>query len=629
MLTGFYRIATGVAKMHVANPQANAEELLKLYRKACANKAAVLITPELSLTGATCGDLLLHDTLLTEALNALVKLQEATERTSTVLVVGLPIKIRNGIYNALSVLQDGEISGIIPKENLVNFGGVSESRVFRSAHELGCDTINVGDTMVPIGTHLVFNDENDLAFSCIHYSDLIAPNSNAADLALGGANLLLVAGAQAAGAGCAATRKAALEAASAQYSCVCAFANAHCTESTTDMVFDGQRVICENGRVIASGELFERDEAVTFTEVRPAWMDYNRRANTVFGGDLINQDVENIGILAPESDVQLKFRKFRRLPFIPEAEGACAERCQEILAIQTAALAKRIEHTHSKALVVGLSGGLDSTLALLVCARACDLLKLPRTFITAVTMPGMGTTSRTHDNAKELALALKTDFHEIPIGDAVKQHFKDIGHDPKKLDVVYENSQARERTQILMDLANGRGGLVVGTGDLSEIALGWCTFNGDHMSMYAVNADVPKTLIRFIVEYVAQNSNKKIAAILRDINATPVSPELLPGGSQSQKTEGILGSYDLHDFFLYHFIRHGETKENLLALARATFDSKEFPDEELSRVLNLFLRRFFTQQFKRNCSADGPKVGSVALSPRGEWVMPSDAESFM
>ncbi|MCQ2396068.1 MAG: NAD(+) synthase [Lentisphaeria bacterium] len=613
--------------MHVANPRANASELLKLYRKACSNKAAALVTPELSLTGATCGDLMLHVKLLDEAMDALASLAAETERSSTILVVGLPLKIRCGLYNVLAVLQNGEIKGFIPKENLVNFGGVSESRVFCSAHELGCDTVKIGVSEIPIGTHLSFNDTNDLVFSCVHYSDLTSPNSYAADLALGGANILFVSGAQAAGAGSALARKAALEAISAQYSCVCAFANAPCSESTTDMVFDGQRIVCENGRTIASGELFERDEALTFTEICPAWMDYNRRAASLFSGNQIHQDAESIDVEQTEKITSLKFRKFRRLPFVPEDETARAARCEEILNIQTAGLAKRIEHTHSKALVIGLSGGLDSTLALLVCARACDLLKLPRTFITAVTMPGMGMTSRTHDNAKDLALALKTDFREIPIGDAVIQHFKDIGHDPKKLDVVYENSQARERTQILMDLANERGGLVVGTGDLSEIALGWSTYNGDHMSMYAVNADVPKTLIRYIVEHCAQNASKRIAAILRDVNATPVSPELLPGGSQ--KTEGILGSYDLHDFFLYHFIRHGETKENLLALARATFDAKEFPDAELSRVLDLFLRRFFTQQFKRNCSPDGPKVGSVALSPRGEWVMPSDAESFM
>lgn len=624
MLNGFYRIACGIPQAHVANPVANALEIAALYRAALANGAAALVTPELSLTGATCGDLFEQPALLEAAESALAKLVGETAGHSTILIVGMPLRIQCRLYNAAVVLQNGGILGVCGKTYLANYRSAYEKRQFRSVSEHdGGDIILCGEP-VPFGNDLLFDAGNDFVFSCAMLEDLRAVIPPTADLALNGAKLFFCLGADAELAGKSVARAAMLSAHARQLSCICALANAGVYESTTDEVCSGHALVCENGDLLAENPRFEREATLLYTEVNPGWMEHQRRCWSNFNDCAPITSSRTVPTDPVPQATALKYRTIGAFPFIPADPAAMHERSREILSIQSAALAKRMEHTCAGSLVIGLSGGLDSTLALLVCAEACDLLKKPRNFITAITMPGMGTTSRTHDNAKEMALALGTDFREIPIRDAVLQHFQDIGHDPAELDVTYENSQARERTQILMDLANELGGMVIGTGDLSEIALGWDTYNGDHMSMYAVNADVPKSLIRHIVEDYAAHCEPRLAAILRDVNATPVSPELLPGGTQ--KTEGILGSYTLHDFFLYYFMRYAESPANLQALARCAFSPEEFPEEEIQRALQLFVRRFFTQQFKRNCSPDGPKVGSIALSPRGDWKMPSDAE---
>ncbi len=622
MVSGFYRIASGIPKTHVGNPQANAKEIAVLYRTACAQKAAALVTPELSLTGATCGDLFDHPVLLDAAESALDVVRQETAGHKTLLVVGLPIRLRSRLFDCAVVLQNGHILGVTAKTYPANHRASYEKRYFRSALEFDGDSVTLCGEEVPFGNDLLFQAGKEFVFALEMLDDLRAVTPPSADLVLQGATVLLVPGAEPETANAFYQRNDMLAATTKRLSCICALANAGVHESTTDGVFSGEAAIYEDGECLAVNPRFEREGAFIYTEVKPAWREYERRTWSEFNDCAPSQPCRVVEAAVVPQATTLKVRSFDAQPFV--SEGFC---CDEVMMLQASALAHRMEVTHTKSLVVGLSGGLDSTLALLVCVAACDLLGLSHKTITVITMPGMGTTSRTHDNARDMAKELKTNFREIPIGDAVRQHFKDIGHDPKVTDVTYENSQARERTQILMDVANELNGIVIGTGDLSEIALGWCTFNGDHMAMYSVNADVPKTLIRRIVASYADYASKKLAAVLRDILDTPVSPELVPGGNQ--KTECILGSYDLHDFFLYHLIRHGETPENLLGLAQASFDAKEFPAAEIKRVLQLFLKRFFTQQFKRNCSPDGPKVLSFALSPRGDWKAPSDADATL
>lgn len=622
MLQGFYRIAAGVPRVQVANPQANSEEILRLLGEARKIGCAALVLPELALTGYTCADLFEQEALLHGAEDALARVVKATSGDAMVVIVGLPFRVQSRLFNVAAVLQNGKILGLAGKTYLPNYREFYEKRHFRSIREHdGADVTLCGQT-VPLGGNLLFDAGNGFTFGCELCEDMWAVVPPSANLALAGAKLIFNLSAGPELVGKADYRRALVAGLSARYACIYAFAGAGVHESTSDLVFSGHAMVSENGRILSENERFEQAGALLYAEVKPAWMEQQRRAWTSFNDVPLAQPPRRIHAEAVPPCPELQYRALAPLPFVPEKAEDRAKRCQEIFTLQATGLAQRVTHTHARRLVVGLSGGLDSTLALLVCARCCDLLALPRTDICAITMPGMGTGGRTLNNARALAAEVGAELREISIREAVLQHFKDIGHDPENLSVVYENAQARERTQILMDIANELGGLVVGTGDLSEIALGWSTFNGDHISMYAVNCGVPKTLVRYLVEYVATISAPKLAETLRDINDTPVSPELLPGGNQ--QTEGILGSYTLHDFFLYYFLRFAETPDNLLALANRAFKG-QFGETEVRRALELFLRRFFSQQFKRNCVPDGPKVGTIALSPRGDWRMPADA----
>ena len=623
MLKGFYRIAAGVPRVKVAAPRANAAEALRLVNAARRNGCAALLLPELALTGYTCADLFEQTALLQEAEEALAEVLAGTRGSQMLVIVGVPVRVQSRLFNAAAVLQNGTILGLAGKTYLPNYREFYEKRHFRSIREHDGSPVTICGQNVPLGGNLLFDAGNDFVFGCELCEDMWAVIPPSAKLALGGAKIIFNLSAGPELVGKAEYRKSLVTGLSARYACIYAFAGAGVHESTSDLVFSGHAIVSENGRILSENERFEQNGSLIFAEVNPAWLEQQRRAWTSFN-DVPPQPVQRIAAAPVPPARTLKFRQLPSLPFVPSEASERAARCQEIFAIQATGLAQRVTHTGAKRLVVGLSGGLDSTLALLVCARCCDLLKLPRNTICAITMPGMGTGGRTLNNARNLAAEVGAQLREISIKAAVLQHFKDIGHDPKNLNVVYENAQARERTQILMDVANELGALVVGTGDLSEIALGWSTFNGDHISMYAVNCAVPKTLVRYLVEYVAGISAPKLAATLRDINDTPVSPELLPGGNQ--QTEGILGSYTLHDFFLYYFLRYAETPENLLELAQHAFRNS-FGKDEIKRALALFLRRFFSQQFKRNCVPDGPKVGTIALSPRGDWRMPSDASA--
>lgn len=622
MIHGFYRIAAGVPKLHLADPAANAAEIVSLYERAAAGGAAVLVLPELAVTGATCADLFEQQALLDAAMKALETIAAATAGRETILIAGMPVPVRSRLYNCALVLQDGRVLGAAGKRVIPDCRTAFGQRQFRSVAEQDDTVVTLLGEPVPLGDDLLFDAGGKFQFGVEIGTDRNMVVPPAADLALAGAKIIFNPSAEPETAGAARRRQAQIESLSARYSCVYAAAGAGIREAATDAVFAGHALICENGSCLAQNQRFENDGALIWAEIAPAWMEQQRRSWSSFNAEVPTVEPQRIACRALPEITELKYRQFETMPFVPKDEAARIERCQEILTFQAAGLARRVEHTHSKRLVVGLSGGLDSTLALLVCSECCRRLQLPPDFICAITMPGMGTSGRTYNNACELAREIGAELREISIKDAVLQHFKDIGHEPSRLDVVYENSQARERTQILMDIANELGGLVVGTGDLSEIALGWSTYNGDHMSMYCVNCDVPKTLIRWMVECYARQAGGKLGALLHDINETPVSPELLPGGSQ--ETEGILGSYTLHDFFLYYFIRYAQDPEQLLAIACRAF-AGVFPETEISRVLGVFLRRFFTQQFKRNCAPDGPKVGSVALSAHGDWLMPSDA----
>ena len=621
MLQGFYRIAAGVPRVQVANPQANADEVLRLVGEAQKNGCAALVLPELALTGYTCGDLFEQRVLLQAAEDALARVLAGTRKSTMLVVVGLPVRVQSRLFNVAAVLQNGKILGLVGKTYLPNYREFYEKRHFRSIREHDGAPVTVCGQNVPLGGNLLFDAGDDFTFGCELCEDMWAVIPPSANLALGGAKIIFNLSAGPELVGKADYRRSLVAGLSARYACIYAFAGAGVHESTSDLVFSGHAMVSENGRILSENERFEQNGALLYAEVKPAWMEQQRRAWTSFN-DAPAAPMQRIAAEPVPAIRRLNFRALPQFPFVPADAADRAARCQEVFAIQATALAQRVTHTHARHLVVGLSGGLDSTLALLVCARCCDLLSLPRTAICAITMPGMGTGGRTLNNARALATEVGAELREISIRKAVLQHFRDIGHDPANLNVVYENAQARERTQILMDVANELGGLVVGTGDLSEIALGWSTFNGDHISMYAVNCGVPKTLVRYLVEYVASISEPALAATLRDINDTPVSPELLPGGTQ--ETEGILGSYTLHDFFLYYFLRFAESTENLQALAEHAFKGK-FPKQEIGRALELFVRRFFTQQFKRNCVPDGPKVGTIALSPRGDWRMPADA----
>lgn len=623
---GFFRTAAATPCIRVADCKTNGQAVLKQMRACAAQNVGAVVFPELCLTGYTCGDLFHDRTLLQAAEDALKSILAQTADLPLVAVIGVPVPHGAALYNCAAVCCAGTLLGLTAKRFLPNYSEFYERRWFTPAPAQPLTVQFAGQTAL-LGSGILYAcaERPDLKIGVEICEDLWVPAPPSTELAQTGATLLLNPSASDEIIGKAEYRQELVRTQSARLFCTYVYADAGEGESTTDLVFAGHDLIAENGTVLAASQLFETGILTADTDLErllqerrraSSWMDSSTPAPTV---------PFSYSYAFDRSRLQ---RRFARTPFVPQDTADLAERCERILSLQANGLKTRLKHTGIHAAVLGISGGLDSTLALLVTARAFDLLGLPRSGITAVSMPGFGTTGRTKNNAEGLSRALGVTFREISISAAVHQHFADIGHDEAVQDVTYENSQARERTQILMDIANQQAGLVIGTGDLSELALGWATYNGDHMSMYGVNASIPKTLVRHLVRYAAQSFGGEIGRILLDVLDTPVSPELLPpkNGKIAQKTEEVVGPYELHDYFLYYVLRFGFSPSKIFRMAQDTF-AGIYPPAEIYRWLKNFYHRFFRQQFKRSCLPDSPKVGSVTLSPRGDWRMPSDASA--
>ena len=631
MKDGFITVAAGTPKIRVADCRYNAEQIFTLMREADKQGVKVLALPELCLTGYTCGDLFLQDTLLNGAEEGLKTILEATKHLDLVAAVGLPVrdKWNNKLYNCAAVIQKGEILGLVPKTYLPNYGEFYEERWFTPSG--GFDGVDHNVTLcgqeVNLSRNGIFGCTglDSLVIGVEICEDLWAPEPPSAVLARQGATIILNLSASNETVGKAAYRRSLVTGQSGRLVCGYVYADAGEGESTTDLVFTGHNIIAENGTLLAERRFAT---GLTISEIDVKKLAAERRRMNTYASPEKTPEIWRISFDMDLTRTRLT-RHISATPFVPEDAESRQARCSEILCIAALGLKKRLEHTGAKTAVVGLSGGLDSTLAVLITALAMQMLDRPSTDIIAVTMPCFGTTDRTKSNAVLLAERLGATLRTVDISGSVRSHFRDIGHDPEDHSVTYENAQARERTQVLMDIANATGGLVIGTGDLSELALGWCTYNGDHMSNYAVNAGIPKTLVRHLVSFISDDKeaeDPKLSTVLTDILDTPVSPELLPAvqGEISQKTEDLVGPYELHDFFLYYIIRWGFGPRKVLRLAERAFAGK-YSRAVLLKWLRSFYRRFFSQQFKRSCLADGPKVGSVALSPRGDWRMPSDA----
>ena len=627
MRDGFIKVAAGTPKIRVADCRYNAEQIFTMMREADKQGVKVLCLPELCLTGYTCGDLFLQDTLLCGAEEGLQTILEATRNLDMVTVLGLPVRCKwdNKLYNCAAVIQSGEILGLVPKTYLPNYGEFYEQRWFASGAGVETSVDLCGET-VDMDAAGLFACEKvpNLVLGVEICEDLWATEPPSARLARGGATVILNLSASNELVGKSGYRRNLVVGQSGRLVCGYVYADAGEGESTTDLVFTGHNMIAENGALLAERRFAT---GLTISEIDVDRLAYERRRMTTFNGQR-QADLWRASFSLPLEETRLT-RAVSPAPFVPADAEDRAERCNEILKIAALGLKKRLEHTGARTAVVGLSGGLDSTLAILITAVAMKLLDRPASDIIAVTMPCFGTTDRTRDNAVELAERLGATLKRIDIGSAVKVHFKDIGQSMEDHSVTFENGQARERTQVLMDIANQNGGLVIGTGDLSELALGWATYSGDHMSMYGVNAGIPKTLVRHLVAFVSDDKGSedpRLSAVLDDILDTPVSPELLPAieGKISQKTEDLVGPYELHDFFLYYAIRWGFPPRKVFRLAEHAL-GRTYDRATILKWLNSFYRRFFTQQFKRSCLPDGPKVGSVTLSPRGDWRMPSDA----
>lgn len=626
---GFFKAGCAVPAVKVADTSFNGASVAALIKQAAREGVRAVVFPELCLTGYTCGDLFLQPALIRAAENALAQLLTQTQKEDVVFIVGLPVLAGAQLFNAAAVCYKGEICGIVPKTFLPSYNEFYESRWFASALDSDGQTVTLCGQEVPLGAEMIF-DAGGVKFGVEICEDLWAVTPPSAELALQGADIIFNLSASNALAGKNAYTEKLVAQQSARGLCAYVYASCGYGESTTDAVFAGNAYIFENGEMLCASKRFETKPQLICTEIDVEFLRRERAVNTSFRTlSALAQNEPFFEIPTGQKPAALKklARKVSPLPFVPQGEKL-AENCGEIFNIQVTALATRLTAAHAKTAVIGISGGLDSTLALLVTAKAFDKLGWARKQITAVTMPGFGTTDRTYQNALLLMKKLGVSAQEIDIKLACLQHFKDIKHDVRVHDTTYENVQARERTQILMDLANKHGGFVVGTGDLSELALGWATYNGDHMSMYGVNAGVPKTLVRSLVLWAASNAaDEKARAVLQDIADTPISPELLPAdknGKIAQKTEDLVGPYELHDFFLYHLVRRGENPSKIFFLAREAFGKKYAP-AVIKKWLAVFFRRFFAQQFKRSCLPDGPKVGSVGLSPRSDWRMPSDA----
>ena len=624
MPEGFARVAAVSLPVHLGDVEANEREIALALERLGAQGVQAVVFPELCLTGYTLGDLLVHDLVQERAWTALVRLAGRTEGMAA--VVGLPLCHQGRLYNCAAVLKDGKVRALVPKTYLPNGNEFYETRWFVSGAGVE-ETVVRGGVSCPLGADTLF-DMDGFVFGVELCEDLWTPLPPSSHLAVEGADLILNPSASNALVSKHAYRRGLLSQQSGRLYAGYVYAGAGFGESTSDMVFDGYTAVFENGRALSEGERFAMAGSLAMADIDVQRLRYQRQRNGSFH-QMPRRQPRRVA-LGPAADAPLPLmRLLEPMPFVPFGADA-QDRLDEIVQIQCMGLQTRLRAVHGRTVVVGVSGGLDSTLALLVAVRAFDTLGLERKGIHAITMPGMGTGGRTRSNAEKLMDALGVTALEIPIGAAVKQHFLDIGQDEGLHDVTYENSQARERTQILMDYANKVGGLVLGTGDLSEAALGFCTYNGDHMSMYNVNCSVPKTLVKSLVWHLGRCFGVSVASICQDVIATPISPELLPvsEGELQQRTEDILGDYALHDFFLYHLMDSGASPGKLKMLARQAFSSLYDP-EKIDRQLQTFLRRFFAQQFKRNCVPDGPKVGSVSLSPRGDWRMPSDMDAGM
>lgn len=612
MRHGFVKVAAVTPNIRVADVEHNTQEICKWIGETVEQGAKVIAFPELAITGATCGDLFTQGRLLQKAEEALDDIIEYTTGMDALVFVGLPYVLRNKLYNVAAVIQDGELLGMVPKV------AVGKSTPF----EAGKDTID-GD--IPFGPKLLFYCDNmpNFVVAAEVGADLWAPIPKSREAALAGATILVNCGANHEMIGSDDYARELVKIQSASVHAGYVYANAGAGESTTDLVFGGENYIAENGALLKTSQCFT--EGVIYSEIDVERLVSERYKNPAFTS-VVSDDYIEIPFLMEEAETTLT-REIEVMPFVPANEKERIQRCEKILTIQAMGLKKRLEHAHCKSAVVGISGGLDSTLALLVTAKAFDLLGLDRSQITSVTMPCFGTTDRTYQNACTMTRKLGATLKEVNIKNAVRIHFEDIGHDEKNHDVTFENAQARERTQVLMDIANMTGGMVIGTGDMSELALGWATYNGDHMSMYGVNGSIPKTLVRHLVRYYADTcTDTELQAVLYDVLDTPVSPELLPpeDGEIAQKTEDLVGPYELHDFFLYYILRLGYEPSKIYRLAKYAF-AGAYEDETILKWLKTFYRRFFMQQFKRSCLPDGPKVGTVDVSPRGGLKMPSDA----
>lgn len=625
MQDGFVKIATATPDLRVADCAYNASEIVKQAKQTAAKGAHLVVFPELCLTGYTCGDLFLQRTLLDGALAALDTVRRETAELNAAVVVGLPLVQQGKLFNVAAVLCGGKIEGVVPKQFIPNYSEFYEARHFTSGAGVPFQTISLlgQDTLFAGGEPLVFQcaDMPELTLGVEICEDLWVADPPSTRLAQAGATVIVNLSASDEIIGKASYRRDLVRQQSARLLCAYLYADAGFGESTQDLVFAGHDLIAENGALLAESRLFDR--GVIYADIDVQRLTHERRRMNTFVTEQ-NPMVAALPVHPGAND--LTDRTFPRTPFVPASKALRDERCEEILSLQATGLATRLRHTHAKTAVVGLSGGLDSTLALIVLVHAFDMLGLDRKGILAVTMPCFGTTARTKGNAEKLADAYGVTLQTVDIKAAVDQHFSDIGQSKDDLSVTFENGQARMRTLVLMNLANKTGGMVVGTGDLSELALGWATYNGDHMSMYGVNASIPKTLVRYLVAYEADRTMGELSDVLYDVLDTPVSPELLPpkDGEISQRTEDLVGPYELHDFFLYYMLRFGYPPRKIYRIARKTF-AGAYDDATIKKWLVTFIRRFFTQQFKRSCLPDGPKVGTVTLSPRGDWRMPSDA----
>lgn len=630
MKHGFIKVGTATPQITVADPSANVGEILRLHKEAEELGVKLLVFPELCLTGYTCGDLFFSDVLLSSANSALEHFLQETKESSTISIIGFPLVVNDKLYNSAAICQNGQILGIVPKGNLPNYNEFSEGRYF-ATYSGEVTEIELFDKKVPFGAKQIFacREFPSFRFGVEICEDLLISTPPSCGLASAGA--LIVANLSASSEALTKEdfRRLIVTSQSGRTLSAYLYANGGDGESTTDLVFSGHSMIAELGTILAERLPFAETSELLVTELDLSHIEWERRRINTFVQAPIGEYRTVYFSLAKEETALT--RKIDSAPFIPEDSSDRARRCEMALTIQAKGLAQRIVRSYAKKCVIGISGGLDSTLAVLVAVKAMDLLGRPHTDVLGVTMPCFGTTKRTRSNAELLCEELGTELACIDISASVRQHFADLGHDEADHSVVYENAQARERTQLLMDIANREGGLVVGTGDLSELALGWATYNGDHMSMYGVNADLPKTFIRHVVAFCADSAERegkaRLSQVLRDILDTPVSPELLPAdeeGNIAQKTEDLVGPYEIHDFYLYRMLRWGESPDKLYRLAKLAFAGK-YSDEVLLHWLKNFVRRFFAQQFKRSCLPDGPKVGSIGLSPRGDFKMPSDA----